>query len=150
MKPIFIFIFSFWSLSSFAQLPIDNKLIPETVKKHFAEKFPTVGAVVWTQPSPGFLETTFSLDKHLVTALFSVAFGECISTDTKLKAEEFPAVSNSYLAANLTAESKVTAYYKSETRKGISYYCEVKNHSKKYTYSFNADGNFVSQVEDDE
>ncbi|MEI7801107.1 MAG: hypothetical protein WCI97_00535 [Bacteroidota bacterium] len=145
---ILFFIFSFSFLVSFAQLPIDNKLIPETVKKHFAERFPTVGAVVWTQPSPGFLETTFPLDKHSVTVMYAMAMGDWISTDTKLKAEEFPAAATSYLASNISG-GKITGYYKSETKKGIEYYSEVKNAGKLFTYSFDADGNFVSKVEEE-
>ncbi len=145
---LFILFVILSSSKCFAQLPIDNKLIPETVKKHFAEKFPTAGAVVWIQPGPGFLETTFSLDKHSVTVLYAMAMGDWISTDTKLKPEEFPVAAITYLTSN-TAGGKITGYYKSETRKGIEYYSLVRNTGRIFTYSFDADGNFVSKVEEE-
>ncbi len=145
---ILVFIFSFSFLISLAQLPIDNKLIPENVKENFAEKFPTAGAVIWIQPGPGFLETTFSLDKHSVTVMYAMAMGDWISTDTKLKAEEFPAAAITYLTSNISG-GKITNYYKSETKKGIEYYSLEKNTGKLFTYSFDADGNFLSKVEEE-
>ncbi len=140
-------IFNFSFLISFAQLPIDNKLIPTNVKENFAKKFPAAGAVVWIQPGPGFLETTFSQDKHSVTVMYAMAMGDWISTDTKLKAEEFPAAAITYLTSNISG-GKITGYYKSETKKGIEYYSLEKNTGKLFTYSFDADGNFVSKVEE--
>jgi len=145
---ILFFIFSFSFLVSFAQLPIDNKLIPTNVKENFAKKFPAAGAVVWFQPGPGFLETTFSQDKHSVTVMYAMAMGDWISTDTKLKAEEFPAAAITYLTSNISG-GKITGYYKSETKKGIEYYSLEKNTGKLFTYSFDADGNFVSKVEEE-
>ncbi len=144
---ILFFIFNFSFLISFAQLPIDNKLIPTNVKENFAKKFPAAGAVVWIQPGPGFLETTFSQDKHSVTVMYAMAMGDWISTDTKLKAEEFPAAAITYLTSNISG-GKITGYYKSETKKGIEYYSLEKNTGKLFTYSFDADGNFVSKVEE--
>lgn len=145
---ILFFIFSFSFLVSFAQLPIDNKLIPTNVKENFAKKFPAAGAVVWIQPGPGFLETTFSQEKHSVTVMYAMAMGDWISTDTKLKAEEFPAAAITYLTSNISG-GKITGYYKSETKKGIEYYSLEKNTGKLFTYSFDADGNFVSKVEEE-
>lgn len=77
-----------------------------------------------------------------------MAMGDWISTDTKLKAEEFPAAAITYLTSNTTG-GKITSYYKSETKKGIEYYSEVKNAGKLFTYSFDVDGNFVSKVEEE-
>ena len=134
--------FSLFTIVASAQLPIDNKLIPETVKKHFAEKFPTVGAVVWIQPSLGFLETTFSLEKHTVTAMYAMAMGDCISVDTKLKQEEFPTVACDYIMKSMP-DGKIINYYKSELTKGIEFYSEVKQTGIKSTFTFDKDGNFI-------
>ena len=140
--------FSLFTIDASAQLPIDNKLIPANVKENFAKKFPAAGAVVWIQPGPGFLETTFSQDKHSVTVMYAMAMGDWISTDTKLKSEEFPAAAITYLTSNISG-GKITGYYKSETKKGIEYYSLEKNTGKLFTYSFDADGNFVSKVEEE-
>ncbi len=145
---ILFFIFSFSFLVSVAQLPLDNKLIPETVKKHFAERFPTAGTVVWTQPSPGFLETTFSLDKHSVTVMYAMAMGDWISTDTKLKPEEFPKADYDYTVKEFPT-GKITQYYKSETKKATTYVSYVKSTGKTYSLSFDMDGNFLSKEEEE-
>jgi len=131
-----------------AQAPIDNKSIPESVKKNFADKFPSVQNPIWTQPSPGFLETNFVFEKHYIEVMFST-FGDWVSTDTKLKVEEFPASATAYLASNISG-GKITGYFKSETMKGIGFYAEVKESGKIFTYTFDADGNFLSKVEEEE
>ena len=140
--------FSLYTIVASAQLPIDNKLIPETVKKHFAEKFPTAGVVVWTQPSPGFLETTFSLDKHTVTVMYAMAMGDWISTDTKLKQEEFPKADYDYTVKEFPT-GKITQYYKSETKKATTYVSYIKSAGKTYSLSFDMDGNFLSKEEEE-
>ena len=144
---LFFFFFLSFFVSS-AQFPIDNKLIPENVKKNFTERFPKAGAVVWIQPSPGFLETTFSLDKHSVTAVFSMGMGDCISVDTKLKKEEFPIIAYGYIL-KVMPDGKIINYYKSELIKGTEYYSEVKQTGIKYIFTFDKDGNFKGRMTDE-
>ena len=145
---ILVFHLSLFTFRSFAQAPIDNKSIPESVKKNFADKFSSVQNPIWTQPSPGFLETNFVFEKHYIEVMFST-FGDWVSTDTKLKVEEFPASATAYLASNISG-GKITGYFKSETMKGIGFYAEVKESGKIFTYTFDADGNFLSKVEEEE
>ncbi len=142
---ILFFIFSFSFLISFAQLPIDNKLIPSNVKENFAKKFPAAGAVVWIQPYPGFFETSFSIEKHLLWVWFSEA-GDWISTDTKLMREEFPVNASAYLDSN-TSPGIISSYNKSESSINVSYYAEGNEGENSFIYWFDIDGNFTRKEE---
>lgn len=141
-----IFILTFLSLFTFqiiqAQL-IDPRYVPESVKKKFETKFPDVHFVTWSQTDPGFINATFTVDKHKTMALFAT-HGEWISTETKLKESEFPMQAINWINTNYP-DKKFISLDKSETTKGAEYECELNSKSGKYRLTFDPEGNLLTQ-----
>ncbi len=144
MRKIFALLFLSLFTFQFIQAQIiDPKYVPESVKKKFETKFPDVNFVTWTQSDPGFINATFTADKHKTVALFATN-GGWISTEIKLKESEFPTEALNWINTNYP-DKKFISIDKSETSKGIEYECELRSASGKYRLTFSPEGGLLTQ-----
>jgi hypothetical protein len=70
-------------------LGYSQRIVPEKIKKDFAQKFPTAKSVKWNQEEADEWEAEFKLDSKEMSASFDNS-GKWLETETEISAKELP------------------------------------------------------------
>lgn len=142
MKPLFLFLFTFYTLVASSTPNNDEKVSPVVVAS-FRKVFANASEVNWTE-TESFYKAQFQLNQQYVAAFFSKS-GEILGISKNISSAQLPVILQTGLKAVLQ-QGWIIELFEFSNDNNVTYYMTVENTNEKITlHSVNNEWHFFQK-----
>jgi len=123
--------------------PGTEVIVPELVKKSFAEEFPAAVKAKWGVEKAGEYEAEFVMNKSEMSALFDEA-GALLEVETEIEKSGLPSAVTTALTKDFSGY-RIGEIEKNDAKGKTTYEMEVKKGKEEFELVFDANGTLLNK-----